>query len=112
VSVAQLLNVPVNDEGWQAWTFAHAQNVTEIRQAVLTQKNIRLTEYILDPVDFKNDLQNWLLRVQQSHNEFNDALNLPGLDLQDTDVTDDRQRPSWIYNMWLEVSNARFALKI
>jgi hypothetical protein len=111
MTVEKLLNVPQNERGWEEWTFAHSVCVGEIRQAVQAQKGIALPSYQLYPVNFA-DLPTWQINVQQSHNDFNAALHLAGIDLQDTDVTDERQRPSWVWNNWNEVSNARAALKI
>ena len=111
MTIEKLLNVPENERGWEEWTFAHAQCVREIRESITSQKHITLPDYLIYPINFKN-LASWLINVQQSHNDINSALNLAGVDLQDTDITNDRERPSWIYNAWQELNAARNALKI
>lgn len=55
---------------------------------------LALTVYILDPIpDF--DLQNWLRRHQQSHNDVNSALGVQGTDLTDVDFEKQDEREAW-----------------
>jgi hypothetical protein len=111
VTVERLLNVPKTDGEWADWTFANAQCIQEIAAAIAQQKGITLPNYVLYPLNWK-DRANWMIRLQQSHDDFNSVLGLQGVNLQDTDLTDERQRPSFVFNVWIETSNARAALKI
>lgn len=72
---------------------------------------INLPEYQLDPIDF-SDVQNWLSRNQESHDDFNGALGLNGVDLEGVDLTDPKQTQDWIYLVWQEIQIAQLQLGI
>lgn len=111
MTVEALLNPPATQEAWDQWSYVNAQNISEIRQAILAQQNINLTDYQLYPINWR-DISNWLIRNQQAHDDFNSALGLPGINVQDADPLDDRTRETWVWNIWSEINAARQALKI
>ena len=109
--IATLLSVPKTSADWQIFGFAHAQVHAQIRQALLTKKNYMVGDYILDPISF-GDLEAWLARVQQTHLEMNQALNLTGGSLEGADLTDPNQTAAWIYLNWQEDNAAMEALQL
>lgn len=109
--LVSLLNVPRNDQEWQSWSFSHRNSHTKIRQAILQQKGINLTDYQLDPINF--DAINFFLQNnQQMHQDMSAALGSQGSDLEEVDFDDEQQKASWIYYHYLEHQTAEEALKI
>lgn len=109
--LARLLNVPQNNDDWEAYFYDNRNQVTEIRQAILKQFNVNLTEYILYPVQ-RTDLQAFLLNNAQSHTDFNAVLGLQGADLLNVDFNDKEQLEAWIYISYQELYDASTALNI
>lgn len=110
MATADLLNVPKSASDWNFFSFNNRDAVQRIKQAILTQQNIDLIEYQLDPVDLSNPTF-FLQNNQQSHTDFNGVLGLQSTDLLDVDLKDERQLQSWTYLNWLEIQQAEFALK-
>jgi hypothetical protein len=106
-----LLNVPRSDDDWNRWAFAHKESHLAISQAILSAGGKVSAEYQLDPIP-PNDLQGWLTRNQQAHNDMNQTLGLQSADIETTDLTDRRQLEAWIYLHFLEHQTAEQALKI
>ena len=106
-----LLNVPRTDQDWAIWSFAHVQSHLAIIQAVSAKGGAALTSYQLDPIP-QDDLPNWLERNQQAHNDMNGAVGAQSSDLLDTDLTDERERQSWVYLHFLEHQTAEQKLGI
>jgi len=93
--IANLLNVN-SDAEFAGFSFSNADHHTLIVQNInlLLPASQALTFYILDPIaDF--DLQNWLRRHQQAHNDINLALSIQGTDLTDVDFQKSDQREAW-----------------
>jgi hypothetical protein len=113
MSVTSLLNVPKTKNDWDRFSFAHRTHHTTIRQAIFSQSNgaDNLFEYQLDPIP-ANEETDWLARNQQSHDDFNQVLNLQGTDLQGVDFKDKKQLETWIQLHWKEHQNAAIALGI
>ena len=109
--IATLLTVPKSAADWQIFGFAHAQVHTQIRQALLTKKNYVVGDYILDPINFEA-IEEWLGRVQQTHIEMDQALNLASNSLEGVDFNDRNQTEAWIYLNWQEDNAACIALGI
>lgn len=109
--LARLLNVPQNNDDWESYFYDNRNQVIEIRQAILKQFSVNLTEYILYPVQ-KNDLQAFLLNNAQSHTDFNSVLDLQGADLLNVNFNDREQLEAWIYLNYQELFDASQALNI
>lgn len=95
MALGPLYNIST-DADFSAFAFANADHHTLVTQAI--NQNLpasqALTFYILDPIpDF--DLQNWLRRHQQSHNDINSALGIQGTDLTDVNFKKQDEREAW-----------------
>lgn len=107
-----LLNPPMgSSEKLNEWSFTHAQDHLEIVQAIQRQRGVNLTQYLLDPLN-EHDLNHWLNRHQQAHDDFNSVLNISGVDLQSVDFTDESEKESWTLLNFMEHRSARIALAI
>lgn len=109
--LASLLNVPRDDQSWERFFFDNRQQITEIRQAVLKQKNINLTEYTLYPVSDKS-FGDFLTNNQQAHDDFNSALGLQSSDIEELDPKNEQQLQAWVYLQYQELFTACSALGI
>lgn len=108
--LAAVLNVPRAPDDWPNWTFNY-QAVVHAIDSRLGDLGVSVPQYQLDPLP-GNDVENWLERVQQSHNDFNSAIGLQGSDLSSVDITDPRQLEAWIWLIYLELNTATIALGI
>lgn len=109
--LANLLNVPTSDAEWQIWSFSHRDSHVRIRQAIQTQKGVVLPDYQLDPI-FPQDMQGWLQRNSQTHNDMDGALGAQGTDLLDVDFNDEKQVQAWMFSHYQEHFTAEQALGI
>lgn len=109
--LAALLNVPNDEAQWSRWSFNNLDAVSQIRDAIQAQKNVRLPSYDIEPIDF-NDLDGWLANNQQAHLDFNSALGLQSNDLEHTDLRDQKQKESFIWLNYMELQQASNVLKI
>jgi hypothetical protein len=109
--IPSLFNSPENPNAWSRYSFSHFSSHRRIILALGQQKNVNLTLYDLDPINF-DDWPNWLDRNQQAHNDFNSALGLQSGDLVTVDFRNDAQIRSWIYVHAREHEAAERALKI
>lgn len=109
--LASLQNVPKSSTDWSIWSFHHRLSHQAIRQAIMAQKGVNLSEYLLDPIDF-TDIGGFLQRNQQSHVEMDGALGFQSEDLQTVDLKDEEQKIAWIDSHWQEHSTAEQALGI
>lgn len=109
--LVDLINVPKNNTDWENFSFANRDQITAIRQAILAQKGVNLTEYELYPINFDNFVE-WLEKKQQSHEDFNAALGLQSSDIESVDPKDEKQLTAWIYLQYQELFSASSALKI
>lgn len=108
-----LLNVPHTKEEWDRFSFAHRDHHNLIRQAIQKQSNgaDNLFEYQLDPI-IPNEIQDFLSRNQQSHDDFNEILGIQGVDLEGADFKDKKQLTAWILANYQDHFNAAQALTI
>ena len=111
MSLSNLLNVPRSPTDWEEFFFNNRQQNTAIRQAILTQKGINLTEYILYPVD-EHSFQTFLINNQQAHQDFNSVLGLQSSDIEELDPKNEQQLQAWIYLQYQELYSASAALNI
>lgn len=96
MSLVTLVKPPQTDAEWQIWSFAHRDQHQIIRQAILAQKNINLVEYQLYPIPFQ-DLTQWLVFNQESHDDINAVLGTQGTNLEQSDFTNPSQFAAWNY---------------
>lgn len=108
-----LLNAPRDINDWGVYSFNLRTENDRVRQAILKDSNgaVNLFAYQLDPINF-SEVTEWLARNQQSVDDFNQYLNLPGVDLEGVDVRDPKQLQAWVYLMWQQYSIAELALGI
>ena len=109
--LADLLNIPHSIEDWNQFSFNNRNQITAIRQAIKAQKNINLTEYNIDPIDF-NHFQDFLENNSQAHDDFNSVLGLQSSDIEELDPKDEKSLSSWIFTQYQELYSASAALKI
>lgn len=109
--LAALLNIPRNQNDWNIFSFHNRDQISLIRQAVLAQKNITLTDYQLDPINFAA-FDQFLQNNQQAHTDFNNALSLQSSDLENMDPKDERQLVAWVFLGYQELYTASAVLKI
>lgn len=109
--LALLLNTPRTDEEWARWSFAHRDSHTRIRQAIQSTKNTMLPDYQLEPI-FQQDLQGWLQRNSQMHQDFSGVLGVESFDLLDVDFKDEKSIQAWAYLHYQAHYNAEAALGI
>lgn len=109
--LALLLNVPKTPEEWVRWSFHHDDSHVRIRQGILVQKGINLTQYQLNPI-FQEDVQGWLQRNSQTHSDMNGVLGVQGVDLLDVDFNDASKSEAWTWLHYQEHFTAESALKI
>lgn len=112
MALIELLRWLPDDPGMREWwTLHHASDHTEIRQAIEKQKGFNLTSYQIDPYN-EHDSGGWLIRHQELHNDFNNALGLQGSDLQNIDVSTEQGRKEIEFQHFREHQQARQALGI
>jgi hypothetical protein len=91
---AFLWNVPKDSTMWSEWSFHHRVSHDLIRQGIAA-KGVILTDYEIDPIS-PADMPAWLQRNSQLHIDMNSALGLQSADLQDVDLSDERQLVAFI----------------
>lgn len=109
--LAALLNTPRTPEDWKWFSFHHAQDHMEIAQAINAKQGTNLQNYIIDPIS-PAALDLFLENNQQYHVDMNNALGLPSVDLEETDLTNAKQLQAWIWLNYLEHQSARETLGI
>jgi len=111
--VNDLLNIPATVDQWAIFSFANKTINDRIRQAIFSQTNgkVNLFQYQLDPINF-DDFTSWLQNNQSTHDNFNEVLNLQGVDLEGVDIKDANQLQAWVYLNWQEIQSACLALGI
>lgn len=109
--LAALLNVPETEEQWALWSFNNFDCVNQIRQAIKAQLNLTLPEYQIEPINF-SQIGTWLENNQQAHIDFTDALGQQSSNIQEVDLSDPRQKESFIFLNYMELLNACQTLKI
>ena len=108
--IAQLLNIPIDENTWNIWSWHHRLSHDQIREAARAQGK-ELNGYQLDPIP-PDDLVDWLERNQQAHVEMNSAVGAQGVDLQDVDLRDPGQHEAWSWLHYLEHQNVEQQLGI
>lgn len=109
--LAGLQTVPQTQADWDRFAYWNYDCNNQIRAAILAQKNIRLFEYQLYPIDF-NRLDIFMNNNQQAHIDFTNALGLQSSDLLNVDLKDAAQRAGFIWINYMELLNACQSLMI
>lgn len=106
-----LLNVPRTPEQWAIFTLHHRTSHDLIRQTIRAKSGTDLSDFIIDPIPF-NAVKQWLEANQQLHTDMNTALGTQGSDLEEVDITKERELQVWIYQHYLEHQTAEQTLGI
>jgi hypothetical protein len=93
--LADLYNVPTNDEERAQWAFAHMAHHRDINRRIYELIAVALPEYILDPVN-PDDSGEWEYQHQLMHDNENQILGIIGQDLTGIDWKDQRILTAWI----------------
>lgn len=78
----------------EEWVLDHFSSHEGIRDAVQRAGYGNLIAWELYPVNW-HDWDSYALRHQSAHNEFNEALGLPGTDLMSVDFNDQKSSDEW-----------------
>lgn len=111
MGVSSLLNVPKTAEDWASWALNHRIQHDAILSAVSSQKSVKLTSYLLDPINF-NYPDLFLQNNSQAHTDMNNTMKTQSTDLLEVNLSDEKQLASWIYSHWLEHNTINQALGI
>ena len=94
--LANLYNVPKDENELAQFSFSNNDEHVKLAAAMLSQKNIQLPIYVLDPLLPANkDI--WLSVHQDLHNAIDIALGIAGNDLSDVDFHNPEQLSAWIW---------------
>jgi hypothetical protein len=105
---AALLNVPRSEAEWNIWAFNHRVSHDTIRAGIAAKGGPALADYQIDPIP-PQAMPQWLQDNQQLHIDMNSALGQQSSDLQDVDLSDERQLIAWIAIHYQEHFDAEVA---
>lgn len=106
MALADLYNIPHDANSMSQWSFAHMAHHRDMIRIVKQTLNIRLDEFILDPVNLTNPVQ-FLDQHQQMHNQLDRLFNISGFDLTEINWANTSSRAGWIWqNAQLHVQEA------
>ena len=105
--LASLFNIPKDATALSQFSFANADEHTQINLGILQKYSIQMPVYVLDPIPA--DRGNWLETHQNVHNLMNAVLGIVGNDLSDVDFKKPNELSSWI---WLHAQEHYQAAKI
>lgn len=107
--LANLLSIPRTGEQWALWSFNHRTSHDAIRAAIQAKKGVTLADYPIDPIP---NFETFLEVNSQLHTDMNGQLGTPGVDLQDANLEDEREKTAWIFLHYQEHYVAETALGI
>lgn len=90
-----LENIPHTENDWNHFSWDHRDSHNRIRAGIKAKFGVDLTDYQVDPIDAGNVAQ-FLQNNANLHSAMNGALKLQSGELQDVDLTNDKQKESWI----------------
>lgn len=96
MALAQLFNIPGDRRELDTWACAHAAHHRDLNDRIFALFNIKIQEYILDPVP-ENNFGQWLYQHQQMHQAMGLVLGLQDFDLTSLDPEDEGQLSGWIW---------------
>lgn len=94
MSVLDVFNIPGTPAELAQWSFLHMALHRSENQAVFRQKNVTLTEFVLDPIDTAPNSA-WFQQHQQMHDAVDQQVNVAQFNLIDVDWQDEGQRIGW-----------------
>ena len=94
MSVADIFNVPSNDQELAAWSNLHMIWHRSMNLAAFEQFNVALPEFILDPADFSSR-SGFLQNHQTMHDNLDALYGVASYNIIDVDMTDPSQRAGW-----------------
>lgn len=101
MSLASILYPPPTANGWKEWSWANFQHHLAIDKAIKQVKGVDVMPFRLWPVS-EGDLKNWLEQHQESHNNYNQLLNISGQDLTEFDPKNKAKRDDWFFVHFLQ----------
>ncbi len=93
--IVDLLNRPKDATQLSSFSFPNQNHHDLVVTALRALGNNNVNRYILDPIS-DQDMNNFLIRHQQSHNEINGVLGVAGNDLSSLNVKDINNFESWL----------------
>lgn len=96
MALATLYNVPSSDDELNIFSFANADQHTNIARGLIGQYNVFPPFYVLDPLPLR-DMGAWLEQHQILHNIMNGVLGTNSNDLTAVDFNDPDQLTEWIW---------------
>ena len=94
MSIADLFNIPGDDQQLFYWSRMHLVWHRSCNLAIFQQQDIILPEYLLDPLPV-GDPGQWLQNHQTMHNNLDTLLGVQTYNLTDVDWGDEQQRIGW-----------------
>ncbi len=111
MSVANLYNVPNDENDIFSFSFSNMDHHRLIISAISAQKSVDLPLFPIDPMTM-NDLSGWAQLHQQMHTDFTATLGIAGVDLSDVNFHDRAQLSAWLRLHADEHRQANDALRI
>ena len=96
MALSTLYNVPTDDAGFNIFSFANADEHTNIARALIALYSVYPPVYVLDPLPLSN-IGTWLEQHQILHNIMNGVLGTNSNDLTAVDFNDEEQLTEWIW---------------
>jgi len=106
-----IISSPPGEFGIASWAFMHWQDHLEIVQRFFKLNIANLPTYDIQQMN-PNDIDGWLERHQQYHNDMNALTFLAGSDLSQVDWNDDAERKAWFWLNFQEHHAVHAVLKI
>jgi hypothetical protein len=106
-----LENIPKSQQEWFQWGFDHRDSHNRIRAAILKIYNVSLTDYQVDPIDPNNTTQ-FLQNNASLHGDMNSVLKLQSSDIEDANLSDERELEAWIRLHYREHLYAELKLQV
>jgi hypothetical protein len=106
-----IITAPPGDLGVETWAFWHWNDHLEIVQKFFQLRAANLPTYDIQAIN-PNDVEGWLERHQQYHNDMNALTQQDGSDLTRVDWKDEKQRRAWFWLNFQEHNAVHQFLKI
>lgn len=110
-AVANLYNVPGNDQERATWSYSHMAHHRDINRVIYQLIGLALPEYLLDPID-PNNPGPWDDLHQAMHDQMDQVLGISGFNLLGVDWNNQELLASWIFLNATEHKQAADILEI
>lgn len=108
MSAAQLFNIPRDARGRAEWSHANADEHQQIVFALIQKSpGLQLAQFVLDPIA-PDDVQNFLLRHQLMHNQFDELLGIGGNDYSSLNPL----QPTSVETIWQQHANEHLEARV